>query len=154
MLVFVKSGEHSKTLNEIKKNAIIIASSGMMTGGRILHHMYNRLKNPNDTFLIAGFQAEGTRGRNLLEGKPTIKIYGEEVPVKCKVEHMASMSGHADREELFQWMSNFKEKPKLTFCTHGEGERLIRYAEAIRQKFGWNVSVPDYLDSVELFKGI
>jgi metallo-beta-lactamase family protein len=154
MLVFVKSGIHSKSLNEIKKNAIIISSSGMMTGGRILHHMYHRLKNPNDTFLIAGYQAEGTRGRNLLEGKPTIKIYGEEVPVKCKVEYMSSMSGHADREELFQWMGNFKERPKITFCTHGEGEKIIQYAESIRQKLGWNVSVPDYLESVVLFTGI
>jgi metallo-beta-lactamase family protein len=154
MLVFVKSGIHSKSLNEIKRNAIIISSSGMMTGGRILHHMYHRLKNPNDTFLIAGYQAEGTRGRNLLEGKPTIKIYGEEVPVKCKVEYMSSMSGHADREELFQWMGNFKERPKITFCTHGEGEKIIQYGESIRQKLGWNVSVPDYLESVVLFTGI
>jgi metallo-beta-lactamase family protein len=154
MLVFVKSGQHSKSLNELKTKAIIISSSGMMTGGRILHHMAHRLRNPNDTILIAGYQAEGTRGRNLLDGKPTIRIHGEEVPVRCKVEYMASMSGHADREELFQWMGNFTDKPKITFCTHGEGERLENYAKSIREKLGWNVSVPDYLDKVNLFKGI
>jgi metallo-beta-lactamase family protein len=154
MLVFVKSGAHSKTLNEIKSKAIIISASGMMTGGRILHHMYHRLPRENDTLLVAGYQAEGTRGRDILEGKPTVRIYGEEVPVKCKVEYMSSMSGHADRDELFRWMSNLKTKPKMTFCTHGEGEKLLQYASAIRQQFGWNVIVPDYLDSAVLFSGI
>jgi metallo-beta-lactamase family protein len=154
MLVFVKSGQHSKSLNDLKTNAIIISSSGMMTGGRILHHLSNRLKRPNDTVLIAGYQAEGTRGRNLLDGKKTIRIYGEDVPVRCNIEYMSSMSGHADREELFRWMRNFKSKPKMTFCTHGEGERLLLYAQAIRDTFGWNVSVPDYLESFTLFKGI
>ena len=154
MLVFVKSGEHSKTLNEIKTNAIIISSSGMMTGGRILHHMFHRLPNEQDTLLIAGYQAEGTRGRSLLEGARSIKIFGEEVPVNCKVEYMSSMSGHADRAELFQWMSALKNKPKLTFCVHGEGADIEAYAQAIRAKMQWNVIVPQYLESVNLFRGI
>lgn len=154
MLVFVKSGEHSKTLNNIKSRAIIISSSGMMTGGRILHHMYHRLRNPQDTILISGYQAEGTRGRDLMDGTTSIKIYGEEVPVNCRVENMTSLSGHADRSELFQWMSQLQDKPKLTFCVHGEGEKIQRYAEAIRDRFGWNVIVPGYLESVDLFTGI
>jgi metallo-beta-lactamase family protein len=154
MLVFVKSNEHSKSLNEIKTNAIIISASGMMTGGRILHHMYHRLKNQQDTFLIAGYQAEGTRGRDLLEESSSVRIYGEEVPVNCKIEKISSMSGHADKAELFKWMENFKDKPKITFCVHGEGERLERYAQGIRDRFGWNVTVPKYLDSVVLFTGI
>lgn len=154
MLVFVKSGEHSKSLNDIKSRAVIISSSGMMTGGRILHHMYNRLPNEQDTFLIAGFQAEGTRGRDILEGKQFIKIFGEQVPVKCKIETITSMSGHADQEELFRWMRNFKDKPKITFTTHGEGEDLQAYAQHIRDEFGWNVTVPKYLESVQLFTGI
>jgi metallo-beta-lactamase family protein len=154
MLVFVKSGEHSKTLNNIKSRAIIISSSGMMTGGRILHHMFHRLPNPQDTILISGYQAEGTRGRDLMDGAPSIKIYGEEVPVKCRVEHMTSLSGHADRSELFQWMANLENGPKLTFCVHGEGEKIERYAQAIRDRLGWKVIVPHYLESVELFSGI
>lgn len=154
MLVFVKSGEHSKELNDLKSQAIIISASGMMTGGRILHHMFNRLPNEQDTFLIAGFQAEGTRGRNLVEGSKTIRIYGEEVPVHCKIETITSMSGHADQEELFTWMSNFKEKPKMTFTIHGEGRDLYMYAEQIRERLGWNVTVPTYLESFELFSGI
>ncbi|HLT74320.1 MAG TPA: MBL fold metallo-hydrolase [Ohtaekwangia sp.] len=154
MLVFVKSGEHSKTLNDIRRRAIIISASGMMTGGRILHHMFHRLRNPQDTILISGYQAEGTRGRKLLEGEPTMRIYGEDVPVKCTVELMTSLSGHADRPELFRWMGNFRDKPKFTFCVHGEGEKLKRYAQAIRDKFGWNVIVPKYFESFELFSGI
>ncbi len=154
MLVFVKTGEHSKALNELKSRAIIISASGMMTGGRILHHMYHRLRNEQDTFLIAGYQAEGTRGRDIVEGKAEVKIFGEQVPVKCKVETITSMSGHADQEELFQWLGNFKEHPKMTFTIHGEGEDLHKYAQAIRDRLGWNVTVPQYMESFELFSGI
>ncbi len=154
MVVFVRSAEHSKSLNDIKKRAIIISSSGMMTGGRILHHLYHRLKREEDTVLIAGFQAEGTRGRRLLDGEKTIKMFGEQVPVNCRIEYISSMSGHADREELFQWMSGFKSKPKITFAIHGEGKDLETYAQAIRKKKGWNVVVPKYLESVKLFDGI
>ncbi|TFG90797.1 MAG: MBL fold metallo-hydrolase [Candidatus Atribacteria bacterium] len=154
MLVFVKSPEHSKSLNALKSRAIIISASGMMTGGRILHHMKQRLPNKQDTFLVAGYQAEGTRGRNLLENSPTIRIFGEDVPVKCKVEFISSMSGHADRGELFSWMGNFTEKPKITFCVHGEGKDLDNYARAIRDTLKWNVIVPEYLESVKLFEGI
>lgn len=154
MLVFVRSNEHSKSLNEIKKNAIIISSSGMMTGGRILHHLYHRLRREQDTILIAGYQAEGTRGRRLLDGEKTIKIFGEHVPVKCTVEYISSMSGHADKGELFQWLGNFKDSPKLTFTIHGEGENLHAYAKHIRNTLGWNVMVPKYLESITLFDGI
>jgi metallo-beta-lactamase family protein len=154
MLVFVKTSDHSKTLNEIKSNAIIISSSGMMTGGRILHHMYQRLRNKQDTILIAGYQAEGTRGRKLLDKAPTIRVFGEEVPVACRVENMTSLSGHADREELFQWMKNFEQPPKVTFTVHGEGDNLIKYGEAIRERMKWNVIKPDYLQKVILFEGI
>ena len=148
MLVFVKSPEHSKSLNNIKSKAIIISSSGMMTGGRILHHMFNRLPNKQDTFLVPGYQAEGTRGRKLLDKEPTIRIFGEDVKVNCTVEFMSSMSGHADRGELFRWMRNFKDKPKITFCVHGEGDEQEKYAQAIRDTYQWNVMVPEYLESV------
>lgn len=154
MLVFVKDAQYSKTLNEIRNRAIIISSSGMMTGGRILHHLYHRLRNERDTVLISGYQAEGTRGRDLVDGKPFLKIFGEEVPVKCYIINMTSLSGHADRGELFSWMKNVQQKPKMVFTTHGEGENLILYAQAIREQLGWNVQVPDYLETVKLFEGI
>jgi metallo-beta-lactamase family protein len=154
MLVFVKNARHSKTLNEIKNRAIIISSSGMMTGGRILHHLYHRLRNEQDTILISGYQAEGTRGRDLVDGKPFIKIFGEQVPVKCKVVNMTSLSGHADKGELFAWMRNFQAKPKVIFATHGEGENIIQYAENIRKTLQWNVIVPEYLQHIVLFEHI
>lgn len=154
MLVFVKNEQYSKALNEIRNRAIIISSSGMMTGGRVLHHLYHRLRNERDTLLLSGYQAEGTRGRDLVEGKPFIKIFGEEVPVKCKVINMTSLSGHADRGELFSWMKNFRDAPKLVFTTHGEGENILRYAQQIREQLKWNVVVPEYLQRVTLFEGI
>lgn len=154
MLVMVKSAQHSKALNDLKSNAIIISSSGMMTGGRILHHMFHRLRNENDTFLIAGYQAEGTRGRSLLEKQPTIKIFGESVPVKCKVEQISSMSGHADKEELLRWLGGFRDKPKMTFVVHGEEPEISVYAKSIRDRLGMNVIVPQYLESFSLFEGI
>jgi metallo-beta-lactamase family protein len=154
MLVFVKSTKHSKELNAISSNAIIISSSGMMSGGRILHHLYHRLRNKQDTLLISGYQAEGTRGRKLVDKSPSIKIFGEEVPVNCRVVNMTALSGHADREELFTWMKNFKDKPKMTFVVHGEKPGLDIYAQAIRDTMGWNVIQPEYLESVSLFRGL
>ncbi|MDH4057323.1 MAG: MBL fold metallo-hydrolase [Cyclobacteriaceae bacterium] len=154
MLVLVRSNEHSKSLNEIKKNAIIISSSGMMSGGRILHHLYHRLRRKEDTVLISGYQAEGTRGRRLLDGEKGIKIFGEEVPVNCKVEFITSMSGHADKGELFRWLGSFKEKPKYTFAIHGESPGIHAYAQSIHKAFGWNVLVPQYMESVTVFEGI
>jgi metallo-beta-lactamase family protein len=154
MLVFVKTVAHSKTLNEIKNNAIIISSSGMMTGGRILHHLYHRLRRKEDTLLIAGYQAEGTRGRKIIEGHPTIRIFGEEVPVNCQIENMTSLSGHADKEELFSWMKNFTAPPAVTFTVHGEGENLKAYSQAIRERMHWNVIQPEYLQSIKLFSDI
>jgi metallo-beta-lactamase family protein len=154
MLVFVKTSAFSKTLNEIKNKAIIISSSGMMSGGRVLHHLYHRLRNPQDTVLISGYQAEGTRGRSLVDGNPTIRIFGEQVPVNCHIENMSSFSGHADREELFTWMGKFTDSPKFTFTVHGEGNNIKEYAKAIRERLKWNVIEPEYLQTVQLFSGI
>lgn len=154
MLVFVKSSRHSKELNMIKTNAIILSSSGMMTGGRILHHLYHRLRNKQDTLVIAGYQAEGTRGRRLVDKEPTINVFGEAVPVNCRIENIASFSGHADRTELFDWMRNFSDKPKLAFVVHGENPGMARYAQRIRTELGWKVMEPEFLESVSLFEGI
>lgn len=154
MLVFVKTVEHSKALNEIKSNAIIISSSGMMTGGRILHHLYHRLRNSQDTILVSGYQVEGTRGRKLVDKDPFIRIFGEDVPVNCRVENMTTLSGHADREELFNWMRNFKSPPKMVFTVHGEGKNIEAYTQAIREHMKWNVIQPVYLETIQLYRGI
>ncbi len=138
----------------IKTKAIILSSSGMMTGGRILHHLYHRLRNKQDTLVIAGYQAEGTRGRRLVDKEPTINVFGEPVPVNCRIENIASFSGHADSTELFDWMRNFSDKPKLAFVVHGENPGMARYAQRIRTELGWKVMEPQFLESVSLFEGI
>lgn len=150
---FCNSAESSKALNDIKKPCIIISASGMATGGRVLHHLYHRLQRENDTVLFAGFQAEGSRGRRLLEGEPTIKIFGEDVPVRCQIRVINGLSAHADQTELLQWLGNFKESPKMTFITHGEIESATTFSKKI-EEMGWKPIIPEYLESFELFDGI
>jgi metallo-beta-lactamase family protein len=153
-LHYYRSQSESIAINNIKSNAIIISSSGMCNGGRILHHLYNRLERENDTILIVGYQAEGTRGRRILEGEKKIRIFGEEKELKCQVVHINALSAHADRSELMRWLSNFKVAPKNTFITHGETEVANAFAQNINQTFGWNVTLPNMMETFELFKGI
>jgi len=149
-----RSQEESIQLNYIKKNAIIISASGMCTGGRIIHHLYNRLQNENDTVLFVGYQAEGTRGRRILDGEEKVKMFGYEIPVVCHVEKIEGLSAHADRTELLNWLKNFKDHPKNTFVIHGELNTSKAFAKTIKQDFSWNVTVPEYKETVELFRGI
>ncbi|MCS6795982.1 MAG: MBL fold metallo-hydrolase [Raineya sp.] len=152
---YYQSQEESISLNEIRKGAIIISASGMATGGRILHHLYNRLPNLHDTILFVGYQSEGTRGRDLLDGAENIKIFGTYVPVKAQIEYIAGLSAHADQEELLQWLANFTKAPKITFITHGEKEASQTLASLIQQKFHWkNVVIPNYLEGFVLFRGV
>lgn len=151
---YFRSQQESIAINNIKTNAIIISSSGMCNGGRILHHLFNRLPKSNDTILFVGYQSEGTRGRKILDGEPTTKIFGEEVTVKANIVHLDGLSAHADKVELFKWLKNFKSAPKQTFIIHGEVDTMKIFAQNIVDKFGWNVTVPEYMESFELFKGI
>jgi metallo-beta-lactamase family protein len=150
---FCNTPESSKALNSYKNSCIIISASGMATGGRILHHLYHRLQNENDTVLFVGYQAEGSRGRRILDGEPTVKIFGEEVPVRCRVEVVNGLSAHADQDELLRWAGQLKEKPKMTFIIHGEpasSTALKTRLEAI----GWQPIIPQYLETFQLFTGI
>lgn len=151
---YKRSQEESVELNLIKKDAIIISASGMLSGGRIVHHLYNRLQNENDTLLFVGYQAEGTRGRKILDGADTMKMFGYDIPVVCHVEKIEGLSAHADRSELLNWLSHFRKHPKNTFVVHGEPQTCKAFAKTIKHEFGWNVTVPNYLDTVELFRGI
>ena len=151
---YYNSHEASESLLELKKDAILISASGMCTGGRILNHLYHRLPRAQDTLLFVGYQAKGTRGRRILEGEPTIRIFGQDVPVKCQMEVLDGLSAHADKEELFQWMRGIKNTPKMTFIVHGEPSEADPFAQSIRETLGWNVSIPDYLESHVLFDHI
>ena len=151
---FCQSSESSKALNDIKKTCVIISASGMCTGGRILHHMYHRLTRESDIFLFAGFQAQGTRGRNILEGEKSIRLFGKDVPVRCQVRVVNGLSAHADQSELLRWLGGFKKAPKYTFITHGEPEIAKAFGKTINEKLNWQTVVPEYLESVSLFEGI
>jgi metallo-beta-lactamase family protein len=151
---YKRSQEESIELNYIKSNAIIISASGMCTGGRIIHHLYNRLQNQHDTVLFVGYQAEGTRGRRILDGEEQIRMFGYEVPICCHVEKIDGLSAHADRSELVEWLSNFERHPKMVFVVHGEQHCSASFRGLIAERFGWNTHVPGYEESYELFRGI
>jgi len=153
-LHYYQSQESSISLNAIKGDAIIISASGMATGGRILHHLYNRLPNENDSIIFVGYQAEGTRGRRLLDGEKTIRMYGIDVDVKASIHYIDGLSAHADQTELLEWADGFTTKPKRTFIVHGEQEASEALAGLLNSELGWNPIVPEYLESFELFNGI
>lgn len=137
-----RSAEESKRINDVNRPAVIIASSGMMVGGRILHHMRQRLPEPRNTILLGGFMAEGTRGRQLQNGAKYLRIHGRDVPVRAQVREMSSLSGHAGRGELLRWLSAIHVAPQRVFLTHGEKEGAVALADELRTSRGWNTHVP------------
>lgn len=145
-----RSREESKAINQITYPAIIISASGMATGGRILHHLKQRIGDHRNTILFIGFQAQGTKGRFLVEGAGEIKIHGQQYPVRAQIEYLDALSAHADYEEILNWLAHFQTPPQQTFLVHGEENASLSLAEKIKQRFGWNVQVPDYLESVEI----
>ncbi len=153
-LHYFQKKEESMSLNTYKGKAIIISASGMATGGRILHHLYHHLPHEKNGVIIVGYQAQETRGRRLLDGDPSIRIYGEEVPVRAKVYTIEGLSAHADQEELMDWAEGFTEKPKYTFVVHGEEKSGEALAYKLKQELGWNTLLPTYLESFVLFEGI
>lgn len=146
----VSSAQESKDLTRSKNPAIIISSSGMATGGRVLHHLRACLPDPRNTVLLVGFQAEGTRGRRLLNGEKTIRIHGFDVPVAAQVERIDSMSAHADSAEIMRWLRGFKAPPRRTFLVHGEPVPMDTLAAAIVKELGWNVHAPNWQEQVVL----
>ena len=147
---FLKDAEQSKALHDIPGRAIIISASGMADGGRILHHLEHRLPGRQNTVLFIGFQAEGTRGRTILEGKPLVKIHGMEIPVRAHIENISGFSAHADYQETLAWLMGFNRPPLKTFIVHGEPDASAALAEKIRTRLGWNVVIPKLNESFNL----
>lgn len=145
-----RSREESKAINKITYPAIVISASGMATGGRILHHLKQRIGDHRNTILFIGFQAQGTKGRFLVEGAREIKIHGQQYPVHAQIEYLDALSAHADYEEILNWLTHFKGAPDKTFLVHGEESASLSMADKIKDRFGWNVHVPNYLESIEL----
>lgn len=142
--------DQSKAINNVKTPCIIVSASGMASGGRVLHHLAQRLPDPRNAVLLAGFQAEGTRGRALQEGAKLLHLYGQEVPVRAEILQMGQLSAHAGKSELLRWLTALPAPPKSVYLTHGEPAAAQSLRAAIQEKFHWNVSVPRYVDVVEL----
>jgi metallo-beta-lactamase family protein len=145
------SRQESKRLNDAKGARVIISASGMMTGGRVLHHALRLVPDPETTIIFVGYQAAGTLGRRILDGEPEVKILGQWVPVRCRVTKIGGFSAHADWAEVLRWLGGMESgAPSRTFLTHGEPEAANAMAGHIKEKFGWNVQVPQYGERFEL----
>lgn len=146
----VASPQQSKELVASRQPAIVIASSGMATGGRVLHHLHAALPNERNTVLFVGFQAAGTRGRALLEGASSVRIKGMDVQVGASIQQIHSMSAHADRSEILRWLSGFTAAPSMTYLVHGEPDALAASETSISSTLGWPVHIAAYQETVEI----
>jgi metallo-beta-lactamase family protein len=142
--------DESKALNNISGTSIIIAGSGMCTGGRVKHHLVNNISDPKNTIMFVGYQAIGTLGRSIVDGNKEVRILGQKRQVKAKIVKVNGFSAHADRDELFNWLSGLKKSPRKLFIVHGESEGAHNFADYIKEKTGWEVAVPAYQDEVVL----
>ena len=144
-----RSADESKALNHLKGSAIIIASSGMMTGGRIVHHLKKRLPDKKTTVVLGGYMAIGTRGRRIQEGAETIRMHGQDIPVNAAIEKVPGLSGHADRSGLLRWLQDLPD-PRKVFLTHGEPDSAEALADELSGSREWDVHVPDLGETHEL----
>ncbi len=147
-LVSGRSG--SKALDREAGPAIIVSPAGMATGGRVLHHLAQHLPDPASSVILVGYQAVGTRGRRIQEGEKEIKIHGEMIPVRARVESIGGLSAHADSAEILKWLSGFKRPPRTTFMIHGEPDSAEALRDKIKRELGWNVVIPAYKEIIEL----
>ncbi len=144
------SRDESIRVNDMKGTRIIISASGMLTGGRVLHHAMRILPDENATIIFVGFQAVGTVGRRVQDGEKEVRIMKNWIPVRCHVERVEGFSAHADWKAVLRWLEGLKTTPKKVFTTHGEPDAAAAMAQHIRDRFGWNVEVPQYEERVEL----
>lgn len=146
----MRTVEESKAINNVKTPCIIISASGMVAGGRVLHHLAQRLADARNAVLLAGFQAEGTRGRALQEGAQTLRLFGVDVPVNAEIIEMGQLSAHAGKRELLRWAGSLAVPPKATYLTHGEPAAAQSLQREISHRYHWSVSVARYLDTIDL----
>ncbi len=139
---FVDDHTESRKLSEIHRGALIISASGMCDAGRIKRHLRANLPRPESSVIFTGFQAAGTLGRRIVDGQKLVRIYGEDVPVNAGIYTIGGLSAHADQAKLLDWLAHFSRAPGKTFVVHGEAATADDFAEHIRQRFGWDVTVP------------
>jgi len=147
---FVRSKEASKALNTNDGPAIIVSASGMIEGGRVVHHLKSMLPDPKNTVLFTGFQAPGTRGERLMSGAETVKIHGEEVPCRAEIVDLDNLSAHGDWKEIVDWLRPAAAAPKMTFVTHGEPESAKAMQQHLRDELGWDSVAPAYKQQFEI----
>jgi len=147
---FAVKQEDSKKINDVRYPSIIVSSSGMVAGGRILHHLLLRLPDPRNQVIFVGFQAPGTRGATIKSGAKTVRIYSNEVPVRAQVAALEQFSDHADPGELLVWLETFKKRPKTTYLVHGEPDAASHLQQTISSKLGWEVKIAKWLEKVAL----
>jgi metallo-beta-lactamase family protein len=145
-----RTTEESKQINNVKTPCIIVSASGMVSGGRVMHHLAQRLPDARNCVILAGFQAQGTRGRALQEGAKTLRLFGQEVAVNAEIVALGQFSAHAGKSELLRWLTGLTAPPKQTYLTHGEPSAAQSLQAAIQEKFHWKAAVARYLDTVDL----
>jgi len=149
-LKMVRTVDESKAINYIRGSAMIVAGSGMCTGGRIKHHLVTNISRPESTILFVGYQAVGTLGRQIVDGAEKVRILGQHYPIRARIAQIQGFSAHADRNELLRWLSGLTRAPKHVFITHGEPEVAEGFSRLLREKTGWDTSVPEYRAKVTL----
>jgi metallo-beta-lactamase family protein len=147
---FVETPEQSKQINEIRTPVIIVSSSGMVTGGRIQHHLMQKLPDARNTVVFIGFQAPGTRGFVIKSGAPEVKIFGEIVPIKAQIVAFEEFSDHADTPELLEWLHTFPKRPSVTYLVHGEPSASSQLRDTMTKELGWNVRVAEWMQKAQI----
>lgn len=147
---FAAKQDESKKINEVRYPCIIVSSSGMVTGGRILHHLLLRLPDPRNQVIFIGFQAPGTRGAVIKSGANSVRIFSEEVPIRAQIAALEQFSDHADTKELLSWLKTFKKRPQTTFLVHGEPDAAATLQQVISSQLGWKVRIAQWLEKVSL----
>jgi metallo-beta-lactamase family protein len=149
-LRMVQTVEESKAINNIKGSSIVIAGSGMVTGGRVKHHIVNNIRRAESTILFVGYQAEATPGRIMLDGAKKVRLLGQIHPVKAQIQQIEGFSAHADRDGLLDWLADIRVPPRCVFVTHGEEKAATSFAKVLNERTGWTARVPRYQETVEL----
>lgn len=143
-LTMIRTVDESKAINHIAGTAIIIAGSGMCTGGRVKHHLVANISRKESSIVFVGYQAANTLGRHIVEGAKEVRILGQSYPVKARIAQIHGFSAHADRDELFSWISGLKKAPRRVFVTHGEARVAQSFGQFLHEKTGWEIAVPEY----------
>jgi metallo-beta-lactamase family protein len=150
-IVYARTTEESKAINEDSRSAIIVSASGMLDSGRIKHHLKHHLWRPESHIVIIGYQAEGTLGRQIIEGAKTVRLFGEEIAVQAQIHTLGGFSAHADQRGLLEWLSHFRNPHLEVFVVHGEEKVSLEFAQLIRDQFHFRTSVPQWGEQRTLF---